>query len=452
MTAVLSLINIILLSVGAFIMIDKLVNNLSISLKCLLSLAVIFSSLSILYYFSLAIHASFYLLLAIMSGINIFHLYRYQSIGVCNAVIKANAPKAGAFFRSKLFFIACSAVLLLSIGFAKLSTRWGGWDAWAIWNLHAKFLFYPDSWAHMFTNKIAFSHPDYPLMIPSLVAFFWRSLGSITPFIPAIICYCILLAVPLVISIALYQQYRSVIAAILPLIILIPDPKFLFIACSQCADTPLALFILLSFIFYRKVGTTNASLLYFVGFIAASATWIKNEGILFYLSFTTTFILFNIRKPRLLVRYFVGSLLPLVALASFKMGYAPANDLIRTNRFEDIKQQLLQVNRYKTIIKALFSVVLSYYLIIPILICVALAYKFYFFRSFSFIALSIVCIGYFFVYVTTPNDLEWHLGSSADRVIHHIYPAMIYLLLSKLIQLIPRKRRAVVLPQKIMEN
>ena len=33
--------------------------------------------------------------------------------------------------------------------------------------------------------------------------------------------------------------------------------------------------------------------------------------------------------------------------------------------------------------------------------------------------------GYFFVYVTTPHDLEWQLATSASRLLMHLWPAAI---------------------------
>ena len=55
----------------------------------------------------------------------------------------------------------------------------GGWDAWAIWNLRAHFL-YRDSavaWRDAFTETLDWSHPDYPLLVPAFVARGWKSLG-----------------------------------------------------------------------------------------------------------------------------------------------------------------------------------------------------------------------------------------------------------------------------------
>jgi hypothetical protein len=51
----------------------------------------------------------------------------------------------------------------------------------------------------MFTDNMAITHPDYPLMLPTLIAFFWKCLGYITPVTPIILAYVVFLAVPLAI-------------------------------------------------------------------------------------------------------------------------------------------------------------------------------------------------------------------------------------------------------------
>ena len=63
-----------------------------------------------------------------------------------------------------------------------------GWDAFAIWNLHARFLFLGGShWRDGFNAIIRWSHPDYPLLLPAAIAHFWTYLGHDDPLVPAIV-------------------------------------------------------------------------------------------------------------------------------------------------------------------------------------------------------------------------------------------------------------------------
>src|SRR3984885_12983220 len=45
----------------------------------------------------------------------------------------------------------------------------GAWDAWALWNLRAKFLSGPGgAWRYALSPLISNSHPDYPLLLPAV--------------------------------------------------------------------------------------------------------------------------------------------------------------------------------------------------------------------------------------------------------------------------------------------
>src|SRR5206468_2850822 len=64
----------------------------------------------------------------------------------------------------------------------------GGWDAWAIWNLHARFLYRGgERWTEMLGVFFSWAHSDYPLLLPSLVAGGWTLAGSETIAIPALL-------------------------------------------------------------------------------------------------------------------------------------------------------------------------------------------------------------------------------------------------------------------------
>src|SRR5262249_54448796 len=55
----------------------------------------------------------------------------------------------------------------------------GDWDATAIWNSHARYLFRDGpAWQSHIQNT---SHADYPLLVPAVVARLWRYIGSDIP-------------------------------------------------------------------------------------------------------------------------------------------------------------------------------------------------------------------------------------------------------------------------------
>src|SRR5260370_39679524 len=50
----------------------------------------------------------------------------------------------------------------------------GDWDAWSIWNMRARFFVRGGQFCKdTFTSQLAWSHPDYPLLLPGIVAMLW---------------------------------------------------------------------------------------------------------------------------------------------------------------------------------------------------------------------------------------------------------------------------------------
>lgn len=47
----------------------------------------------------------------------------------------------------------------------------------------------------------------------------------------------------------------------------------------------------------------------------------------------------------------------------------------------------------------------------------------------SFLTLVLLVLGYIFVYLITPYDLSWHLATSLTRLLYHVYPSVIFLIL-----------------------
>jgi hypothetical protein len=93
----------------------------------------------------------------------------------------SSAPGTPAFSRWALWI----AVGFCAVAFARSSTGLhGSWDAWAIWNLRARFLLRAPDWTQAFTPDLGWSHPDYLLLVPLTVMRLWAWLGVETPWIP----------------------------------------------------------------------------------------------------------------------------------------------------------------------------------------------------------------------------------------------------------------------------
>ncbi len=165
-----------------------------------------------------------------------------------------------------------------------------GWDAFAIWNLHARFLFRGGiHWRDGFTPVILWSHPDYPLLVPAAVAHFWSFLGRDSAAVPAMIGLAFTFSTAGVLIGGL-SILRGRVAAMLGGITLLATPSFLEQGTSQYADTPLSFFFLATIVLLAISDnrTSNDSpappprVLALAGLAAGFAAWTKNEGLLFF--------------------------------------------------------------------------------------------------------------------------------------------------------------------------
>src|SRR5271156_5373183 len=83
------------------------------------------------------------------------------------------------------FVIALCSALYAAVMRVLAYPHGDGWDAFSIWNLHARFLFLGGSnWRDGFTVMLPWSHPDYPLLLPAAIAHFWRYFGHDDPAVP----------------------------------------------------------------------------------------------------------------------------------------------------------------------------------------------------------------------------------------------------------------------------
>src|SRR5882724_6137175 len=72
-----------------------------------------------------------------------------------------------------LFFVALLSTLVTLV-FISLRKPHGDWDAWAVYNMKARFLFRAgEHWRDLFSQPVEWAGPDYPLLIPTTLAACW---------------------------------------------------------------------------------------------------------------------------------------------------------------------------------------------------------------------------------------------------------------------------------------
>jgi hypothetical protein len=126
--------------------------------------------------------------------------------------------------------------------------------------------------------------------------------------------------------------------------------------------------------------------------------------------------------------FMAGIALPLLAWAVLKAG-APANDLVKGQGSVSLAR-LTDVHRYQLIGKYFYSIITTG--LMPLVIATAVYLLFcYQMRRWpgkNLLLLLTCVVGFTMVYVLTPLDLEWHLGTSADRILFQLVPAYIYVM------------------------
>ena len=329
-----------------------------------------------------------------------------------------------------------------------------GWDAFAIWNLHARFLFLGGShWRDGFSALIPWSHPDYPLLLPGAIAHFWSYLGHDDPRIPALIGFAFTIAVlALLFSSLVLLRGRN--AAMLAGLALSSTPFFVEQGTSQYADVALSFFILASLVLLHfawhdgAAGASRSGLLVLSGLSAGFAGWTKNEGLLFFcaLVLAQLWISLRARGPdtisggpvahrRSLIPFALGAAPVLLVILWFKHSVAGPGDLFSSpSAMADL---ILSPRRYWIIFQWFAKEILRFgnWWIVPGTIAMLAFYLLIRHKearprasvsTASLMALSLTLAGYFLVYVITPRDLYWHLRFSLNRLFLQLWPSIIF--------------------------
>ena len=273
---------------------------------------------------------------ALAAGVGWFLVFRRPAAGEVRPLPETRKRSPFEILLAGIFsleLIASAASFILAF----LKEPHGRWDAWLIWNMHARFLFRGgDHWREAFASGLDWSHWDYPLLLPLTIVRSWGYMGEESLRVPPVIAgFFTLLTLGLLCSSLCLLRSRS--QGYLAAMILMGTPFFITLGASQFADIPLACFVLMTLVLLlfparSAVGCGGALIL--AGCAAALAAWTKNEGILFFLIATAglfgTTIYSNGWKQafRRTAAFLAGALPVLMIVIYFKLRIAPANDLM----------------------------------------------------------------------------------------------------------------------------
>jgi len=283
---------------------------------------------------------------------------------------------------------------------------------------------------------LPWTHPDYPLLLPAAVARGWSYAGEETTFVPRLIAI-LFGAATVGLLMSTLTRLRGTSQGYLGGLVLLATPYFLELTTDQYADVPLAFFYLASAAFLeiqdRQGGGIRLPLL--AGLFTALAAWTKNEGVLFLAVTVLIRLRVGVRRWRELAAFLVGALPVVLVLAYFKLRLAPVNDLIAGQGAQATFARLFDGRRYGLIAWFYLVALVS---IGPGLAVVLAVYRLLLGgaplrpgRGHTPAVLALMLAGYAVVYLTTPNELAWHLSDSVHRLLMQLWPsALLALFLS----------------------
>jgi hypothetical protein len=385
----------------------------------------------------------------------VFFTFRRPMFGVEAALVALAAwlcwRRRNALFRNMDFstgsgVLFAVVVMIVTVALQALIIKvyrmpHGSWDGWAIWNWEARLLYRGGS---HWRDYLPFAyHGDYPLLVPSTTARFWRYMGMEVPeasaWLGIVMAFSSMAALGLTLA-----ELRGATLGGLFAITLISTPNYLAYAASQYADIPVSFFFLaclaLIAIYFERSSEPDAlRMLGVAGFAAGCACWTKNEGILFIVGCGAGFLFLLLRDRlggiRRLGAFAAGLAIPLIVTITFKLTNHVQNYVVA---YEPGKlQKALDLSRHEMILRYSGQYFLSFGVwafspYIPLLAFIFLtgvSRSVFASRGWQTIAVILVTLvaGYYAVYLTTPVELKVHIETSMDRLYLQLWPSLLLL-------------------------
>jgi len=364
--------------------------------------------------------------------------------------IQRDAPRSPDGSRLTLLLAAAFLLTLAAAALAFVSILrqhpHGQWDAWMNWDLRARMIVRGgDDWRAAFSGAIPWSHPDYPVLVPSLVARSWLFAGIETLLGPALVAATFTFGTGALLVTAL-GALRSASQGLLAGLVLLSTPFFILHGTSLYADVPLAFYFLATLVCLalddRHGGVTNrfGGL---AGMAAGLAMWTKNEGNLFTLAVVAGLLIGGARdgwpvSRRRLLAFGAGLLPMLLLVAGFKIVLAPPNDLLSTLGVDRTLGRLTAPDRYLIVLREYARHITSFGsngLVGAVWVLIAYRLGLGVSRSelshpwirTATVALVLLLAGHFMVFVSMADELPRLLDSSLDRLLLQLWPSALFL-------------------------
>ncbi len=369
-------------------------------------------------------------------------LYRYKKMPC--AVIPEIQGRSRPIWASWLLLVLfLGSFLSWVIAFRSFSFTQphGTFDAYAIWNLRARFIFRAgEDWQIGLSPDLNWkNHADYPMLTSANIARAWVILRQETTRVPIVLSGLFTTAL-LGLSLTALHALRGWGQAALGSILLLAIPWITYFPPSQNAETVVAYFYLaVSTLLMLYAWSRSANFLVLAGLMAGLSAWVKNEGLVFLVAaaFGSLALVYEHKKTlrAMLARFLpflYGAVPPLAVALFFKFRLTPANDLFAGQILQDFLLRILDPTRWSTILSSLGDLIwrmgeFGFPLLPGILVILLIFFPRRMLNRKGLqtilLVLLLTAFCYFLVYLVTPHPLEWHLQYSADRLLFQLLPS-----------------------------
>ncbi len=306
----------------------------------------------------------------------------------------------------------------------------GGWDAWAMWNLHARFLSSADSWKNLLHPSMAWNSPDYPLLLPGINAWWLQVFKGQQSFLAYALTGTIFFLT--ILSLFFWSFKKTAGIAILIAVLLLSNSIFLHQSSEQGADILLGLLYLSVIILVEFFRFSNPAINMITGLLLGSVLNTKNEGILFIGLFCIVYarsIFKNIKSIG------AGAFIPVACHLIYQGFYAPKGYMNRHTSL-NLLQNLVAWEKYRITFLFAKEALFRNYMAIIAFILVSVWHLFKSSRrSHTVILLLLTFMAYHFIYILYNFDLGWQLTTSYNRLMIQLYLPMVFKLCYDLFRL-----------------
>ncbi len=334
------------------------------------------------------------------------------------------------------FLISIIVMEVIYVFFKAFSFPLSDYDGLAIYGIKAKSFYLNGTvFTDMFTEKIFIpAHPDYPLLLPLAESWVYIFLGSLNDYLVKIlfpVYYVGLLVIFFSVMLNFFKRREAILFTFF--VATVSQLRNFGYFCY--AEMPLIFYYTASFLYlFMWIKKEKLSFLILSALMAFGALWSKNEGSLLFLVNLAVLLIaifdkkLNLKKA--LVCFFAYLVTVVVLFTPWvivKTCFNLTNDVINK---DTLKVSLIASNldRIGPILyeyqKHIFGP--KKWNIVWILIIMTFILKFKNLlkpdQKYFTIALILCFLGYTMTYFITPQNLTWHLSTSASRIILHFLP------------------------------